>query len=453
VLLTPGVVRRRKERSGTLIKDGLIFASMIGDGDDEDGDEDELGAGGSGIDRQRGRDSAKDFDYRFYYRPLEGAAAEEEDGLALVSLERSLSASAVDLAISPQMAAAASSVAGGGGVFPPKSGTGTGTGSGTLKREKDEGETGPLGPSMSVDTTEPADSPESDASGPVGLQLSPDLPMSFARPVPSVVTGQSILPSSSSGKTEGEGEGENSAVGGAKSNDNADGHYPSPQPTLGLRQRLAAKLGLREFSEDPNDRERGSSSSPARFRAGRQQYVDRDLFDSTGFYVGLSDRGGARVEGVEGSDGDSEGGSSSRVRLGSRTGVKVDAIEADGRASAAAAREGGRSASESSDSTTEDLVSLSNLPDSREGSLSLPLGGMATMPPTDRGRRGGSEKISPSIGFRAGSGGAKRKPSTRPSMIRVGSSSVSLNYLSALADAGKDKGDEDRDGVWGGGGT
>jgi hypothetical protein len=237
---------------------------------------------------------------------------------------------------------------------------------------------------------------------------------------------------SSSGTGTGKGNGNGGAEGRRKSE--ADG--PGPRLGLSLRQRLAAKLGLRHFSEDPREGdERGHSRSPLRARTGSEQYINRDLFDSTGFYVGLNDRGGSRDD------------LSSLVQRDTGGEFTVRAAM-----SATAGAGGGRSASESSDSTAEDLVSCSNGSDSREGSLSLPLGAMATMALD-------SPKLSPSVGFRGlgdisagpgrGLGSAKRKVSTRPSMIRVGSSSVSLNYLSALADAGKD---EEDSGVWGGGG-
>ena len=150
-----------------------------------------------------------------------------------------------------------------------------------------------------------------------------------------------------------------------------------------------------------------------------QQYIDRDLFDSTGFYVGLSNS----------NNGDSRNDSSSSSNVGRRADLSsiheesIPTTASSAATSATAATGDDDEAGRGSDSTAAGSA----------GSHSSP-----------RGMDGASHNT----GLGLAAGGA-RKASTRPSMIRVGSTSVSLNYLSALADADGDDHEEDS-GIWGG---
>ena len=193
VLLIPSVMKRRK-RTYTKDKDGLIFASMIAD--DEDGNE-----GAEGLEK------SADFDRRFYYRRLEGAAAEEEDDLALISLERSYSATIVenkDIYEKDDNTECANAYTYGHKISPldgkellhldkQRFVVGSPSDLALHSPSGEEDSSGPKDPvtafkSLSIDTTEPAESPES-----IGLQLSPDVINTHAR-TQSTETGRGTDP-------------------------------------------------------------------------------------------------------------------------------------------------------------------------------------------------------------------------------------------------------------------
>ena len=161
--------------------------------------------------------------------------------------------------------------------------------------------------------------------------------------------------------------------------------------------------------------------------------VDRDMFDSTGFYVGWLDGDGASNPLGE-EDGAAETVARGKRRTSRQRQAKA-AAEAEADAAATDTWGGGIG--------TEYLVSWANgLPGatttSSASTASANNGNSPHMEASGDTAHNNNNNFASTYGGQAPLAPADTSARGRPSMVRVGSTSVSLNYLSALADADKD---------------